>query len=158
MAYQSENLHAVVVKAPNADIFDTVQSTTRINLKNYRSALFALLMGVGATGTATITVTQAQDSSGTGAVAMPFSYRRVADITASDVEGTRTDATASGFTTTAGSNQLYEIEVNAEELDADKPWVQVVMTEVVNSPVLGSVLAILGEPRYPGSTHLTALA
>lgn len=156
--YQSEKLHAVVALAPSADIFDTTQTTDWIALKNYRSAMFILTTGVGATGTATAVAKMASDASGTGATAIPFKYRRVANHASSDVETELTDATASGFTTTAGSNQQYYIEVNADELDADKPFVAVTFTEVVNSPVLGSCVCLLGEARYPGSVHLTAIA
>ena len=67
-------------------------------------------------------------------------------------------STASGFTSTAGANQLYIIEVNAEELDSDSPFVSLTLTESANDPVDAGVLAILGEARYPGDTHLTAIA
>jgi len=154
----SEIVHVVTAIAPNADLYDTAQTTDWISLKNYNSIMFVIQHGVGTTGTATITVKMASDASGTGATAIPFTYRRVAATGTSDVEGATTDATASGFTITAGSNQVYIIEVNAEELDNTKPFVALTATEVVNSPVAGAILAILGQARYPGSTHLTAIA
>jgi hypothetical protein len=156
--YQSQLIHVVTAIAPNADLFDTAQTTDWLTMKNYDSLMFVIQIGVGATGTATITVKMASDSSGTGATAIPFSYRRVSATGTSDVEGALTDATSAGFTTTAGSNQVYIVEVNSEELDASKPFVALTATEVVNSPVAGAILAIMGEPRYPGSTHLTAIA
>lgn len=154
----SEKLHVVTAIAPNADLYDTAQTTDWINLKYFNSIMFVIQHGVGTTGTATITVKMASDASGTGATAIPFTYRRVAATGTSDVEGAITAATASGFTITAGSNQVYVIEVNAEELDNDKPFVALTATEVVNSPVAGAILAILGEARYPGDVHKTAIA
>lgn len=156
--YLSEKLHMVTAIAPNADLYDTAQTTDYISLKNYNSIMFVIQQGIGATGTATITVAMASDASGTGATNIPFKYRRVSNTATSDVEGAMTDATASGFTTTAGSNQIYLVEVNAEELDDGKPFVALTATEVVNSPVAGAILAVMGEARFAGSTHLTAIA
>lgn len=156
--YLSEKIHCVTALAASADTYDTSQVSDYISLKNYNSIMFVLMHGTGTTGTATITVAMASDASGTGATNIPFSYRRVTAVATSDVEGAMTAATASGFTTTAGSDQMYIIEVNGEELDNDKMFVALTATEVVNSPVKGAWLAILGEARYPGSTHLTAIA
>lgn len=156
--YLSEKIHPVVALAASADIYDTAQTTDYIALKNYKSCMFVIMHGTGTTGTATITVAMASDASGTGATNIAFKYRRVSAVGTSDVEGALTDATSSGFTVTAGSDQLYIVEVNAEELDADKPFIALTATEVVNSPVKGAILAILGEARYPGSVHLTAIA
>jgi hypothetical protein len=47
----------------------------------------------------------------TNSTAVPFHYKA---ITSTDIEGAYTAATTAGFTTTAGSSQLYIIEVDAE--------------------------------------------
>jgi len=127
-------------------------------MKDYKSMVFVLMMGVGATGTATITLNASSDASATGAEAIAFNYRRVSAVGTSDVPGARTAATTTGFATTAGSSQLYEIEVSAEDLPDGKPFVALTATEVVNSPVLGAVLAVMGEARYAGATPKTAIA
>ena len=159
MSYLSEKIHPVVALAASADIYDTAQTTDYISLKNYNSCMFVIQHGTGTTGTATITVAKATDAAGTGATNIAFKYRRVAAVGTSDVEGALTDATASGFATTAGSDQLYIIEVNAEEIaDGGYSFLALTATEVVNSPVKGAILAILGEARYPGSVSLTAIA
>lgn len=156
--YQSEKMHIVQALAPAADRYNTNPSTDWICLRDYKTITFIIQHGSGATGTAVVTANMAEDASGTGSTAIPFKYRRVSDVTASDVPGAMTDATASGFTITAGSNQLYYVEINADELDSDSPFVNLTLTESVNSPVDGAVLAVLGEPRYPGSVPMTAIA
>jgi hypothetical protein len=158
MTALTDKLHAVQALAPDSDLFNGDPSTDWLNTKFYKSVLFVVAIGVGATGTATITANMAEDASGTGSTAIPFTYKRVADTTSSDVPGARTSATASGFTTTAGSNQLYLIEVDAEDLDSDSPFVNLTLTEGVDSPVDAGVTAILGEPRYAGDTAKTAIA
>jgi hypothetical protein len=155
---QSELIHVVTALKPAADRYNTNPQTDYISLKDYKSVMFAVQHGSGASGTAVITAQMAEDASGTGATDIPFTYRRVAAVGTSDVPGAITAATAAGFTTTAGSDQLYLIEINAEELDSDSPFVALTLTEGVNSPVDGAVLAILGEPRYAGSTPMTAIA
>lgn len=156
--YLSEQIHVVQALAPDADRFNANPQTDYISLKNYGTISFVLAIGAGATGTATITAQMAEAAAGTGATDIPFKYRRVAATGTSDVEGAMTDATDAGFTTTAGADQLYIIEVEAQELDSDSPFVALTLTEVANDPVDAGVLAILGEPRYPGSTHITAIA
>ena len=151
-------LHCVTGIAPNADLYDTAQTTDWINMKDYKSMLFVIQHGAGATGTATITVNAGTNASGSSPEALAFNYRRVSATGTSDVPGDRTAATTSGFAITAVSNQIYEIEINAEDLPQDKPFVALTATEVVNSPVAGAILAIMGEPRYPGATPQTAIA
>jgi hypothetical protein len=158
MSKLTDLLHVVQALAPDADVFAGSKATDWINLKNYDSVLFVINQGVGATGTFTVVANMAEDAAGTGSTAIPFSYRNVADTTSSDVPGARTSATASGFTTTAGSNQIQLVEVQASDLDDDSPFVQLATTEVVDSPIDGGIVAILGNPRYAGDTHQTAIA
>lgn len=158
MTSLTDKLHCVTGIAPNADLYDTAQTTDWLNMKDYKSMLFVIQHGVGTTGTATITVNAGTDASGSSPETIAFSYRRVAATGTSDVPGDRTAATTSGFAITAGSNQVYEIEVSADALPQDKPFVSLTATEVVNSPVAGAILAIMGEPRYPGATPQTAIA
>lgn len=158
MTALNDILHVVQALAPDADRFNSNPSTDWINLKNYKSVMFVVQIGAGATGTATITANMAENASGTGSTAIPFNYRRVADTTASDVPGARTAATSSGFTTTAGANQLYVIEIDADDVDGDSPFVNLTLTEVANDPVDAGVVAVLGDARYPGATPQTAIA
>lgn len=156
--YLSELLHAVTALAPAADRYNGNPTTDWLNLKDYGTVTFVIQHGSGATGTAVVTANMAEDASGTGSTAIPFRYRRVSDVTVSDVPGAAAAATASGFTITAGSNQIYLVEIDASELDSDSPFVSLTLTESVNSPVDGAVLAILGDARYKGATPKTAIA
>jgi hypothetical protein len=155
---QSEKMLAVQALAPAADRYNANPTTDWFCLRDYKSIMFIIQHGAGATGTAVVTANMSADAAGGTPTAIPFTYRRVADVSVSDIPGAVTAATASGFTITAGAGQLYLVEVNAEELDSDKPFVSLTLTESVNSPVDGAVLAILGEPRYPGSVMMTAIA
>ncbi len=156
--YLSEQLHVVQALAPKDDLYEGSPQTDFISLKSYKSLMFVLEHGVGTTGTVVITVQNATDAAGTSPTDIPFRYRRVAATGTSDVPGALTEASATGFTTTAGSNQVYLIEVLAEELDEAKPFVAMTLTEGTDAVVAASVLAILGAPRFPGSTMLTAIA
>ena len=59
-----------------------------------------------------------------------------------------TSATTAGFTTTAGSNQIYVIYVDAADLaPSGYGFVRLKAVEVVNSPVLGGVMIELCQAR-----------
>ena len=75
-----------------------------------------------------------------------------------DTAGTLTKATTAGFTTTAGSNESYLIEVDARDCPAGKPWVNLQAVEVVDSPVIGSIEIVLEDANYYGDTIPTAIA
>ena len=52
-----------------------------------------------------------------------------------------TAAATTGFTTTAGSNQVYQIYVPGSELGAEGyGYVRLKMVEVANDPVVGCVM------------------
>lgn len=158
MTKLTDKLMPIQILEPVANAFASAVASDYINMANYKSLVFMIYWGVGATGTQTITVKEATDVSGTGATAIPFNYRRVANTTSSDVPGARTAATSAGFTTTAGSNQMYLIEVGAEDLDSGFGFVNVNTTEVVASALLGGIMVLAGEPRYAGAVMPTALA
>jgi hypothetical protein len=67
------------------------------------------------------------------------------------------NATASGFTTTANEDSIYEIEVLSSDLPQSKPWVHMLCTEATDNPVNGCVIALLSEPRYGGLTQPVAI-
>lgn len=146
------------VLQPVANAFSGTVSTTSLNAKNYRTTTFLYIKAVGTTGTATITIEGASDTSGTGATAIPFFYRVATTL---DTFGALQSATSAGFTTTAGSNQLYEITVDNDRLASmgtnGYSYVRLKSTEVVASAVLGGVVAFLGQPRYPQAVQATAL-
>tara|TARA_Y100000310_G_scaffold339506_1_gene432379 strand:+ start:706 stop:1173 length:468 start_codon:yes stop_codon:yes gene_type:complete len=142
----TEVMNVRVGLAPLADVQDTDPTTDWFDMRVYRRIVFAYVKGVGATGTATITVSGASDNAGTGSADIAYKYRNHANAAA---QGALTSVAATGFTVTAGSNETTLVEVDAADLPDGKPWCSLTLTEVVDSPVLGTVIAIMTEPRYP---------
>jgi hypothetical protein len=152
-----EKLHFIKALDPIADALAGTVRTDVVNLKEYGKLVFLIHKGVGATGTSTITIEGSDDNSPSNVTAVPFHYRA---ITSTDVPGSVTAATTAGFALTAGSSQMYAIEVNAEDLIASGyNYVSMKAVEVVNSPVLAGILAMGADPRYGAtSVERTALS
>lgn len=141
-----------IVLPPANNAFAGTQVSDYVNMKNFQHAGFKLIKGIGTTGTSTVTVQKASDAAGTGAEAIPFKYRRIA---ADGTAGSYLDAPAAGFTTTAGSEDTYEIEVStsleglADSANAgNKSFVAVKAVEVVASAVAGCIIVELEGARY----------
>ncbi len=101
-------------------------------------AVFILHKGVGTTGTSTITIEACSNTAAASTTALPFFYRA---CTTGDTWGDWTAATTSGFTTTAGSSQLYEIRVPSEHVGAaGYAYIRLKAVESANDPVLGGIL------------------
>lgn len=156
-----QRAHIVKGIDPVADFNDTTQYTQFVNAKGYSKATFLIHKGVGASGTSTVTVlagdsaTAAGTSPPTNTTAIPFHYKA---ITSTDIEGAYTAADTSGFTTTAGSSQIYAIEVDLEQMgDTGYNYVGLKFSEVVNSPVLGGVTIILHGARFAQDIPATAV-
>ena len=94
------------------------------------------------------------DVTPTTSTAILFKYRT---CTSGDTFGAWTDATASGFTTDAGADQIYEISITADQLSGTDKYVRMQMTEGVDNPCDGAVLAILTSPRYAEDVMPTVL-
>lgn len=132
---------------PVADAFSGTVYSDAVRMNFFQRCNFLYIKAVGATGTATLTVEACSAADGTGAEAIPFKYYKNGDTTASDSMGAVTSAAATGIITTAGSNQLYDIQVDAKDLPADKPFVRLKSVEVVDSPVLGAIMILLHEAK-----------
>jgi len=139
-----------------ADAFAGTITSDVISAKHYHVVRFILHKGVGATGTSTLTIEACDNAAGNNPVAVPFSYQ--AYTGADDIPGAVINATTAGFTTTAGSSQLYVLEVESQRIPAAKPWVRLKAVEVVDSPVLGGILIELLTPRYAAHIPATAIA
>lgn len=141
-----------------ADAFSATVYSDVYNAKGYSKFIFVVHKGVGTTGTSTITILAGSDAADppTASTAIPFTYKV---MTSGDTEGALTAATASGFTTTAGSSQVYLIEVDVSELgDTGYSYLCLKAVEVVNDPVLGGVLAFGIGGRYQQDVPATALS
>lgn len=143
------NLHFIKGLDPVADAFSGTVASDVVDLANHGSALFLIYKGVGVTGTSTITVEACDDIVPTNTTAIPFFSK---NITSTDVQGNVTARAAAGFTTTAGSSQMYAVQVAAEEVaNAGYRYVRLKAVEVVDSPVLGGIAIALAAPRFGGS-------
>lgn len=151
----SEQLKIVKGLLPVADAFAGTKTSDVVRLDLYGKALFVVFKGAGGTGTSTITIQASAANDGSSPTAIPFKSRRVAS---GDTAGDVTDQAAAGFTTTAGADEMYLIEVDAQDCPEGKPWVHLKAVEVADDPVTGCVLAILGDARYSGETLPSAIA
>lgn len=151
-----ESIQVVNALPPVADAFDSTVYSDILTLKGHERALFLIQKGVGTTGTSTITIEASDDFAGSNVAAVPFRYRRIATI---DVAGAVTEATTAGFTTTAGSNDMYLIEVDAIEIGkTGYANVRLKAVEVANSPVLLGIVAMLIGGRWEPTDPATAVA
>ncbi|MCK4627015.1 MAG: hypothetical protein KAV00_17005 [Phycisphaerae bacterium] len=163
-----ENHHVVAGLYPVADVFDGTKHTDIACLKNYNRATFLIICGdsTGGASDGVITISACDDAGGTGAVAMAFKYRTCASSPTVDLWSAIIEADAAGFAMGGADNFMYAIEVTAEEVIAagqgdtiphDADWVRLTHTEDTDDPVLGTVICILSEPRYPGAVPKTAI-
>lgn len=151
-----QEAHFVQGLAPVADAFSGTVGGDVVSMRGHKRFTAVVYKGVGATGTSTITVEACSDVTPSATSAIPFWYRAV---TTGDTPGTLTRATSAGFTTTAGSNQMYIIEVDANELNASGyEFIRVKAVEVVDSAVAGSIAYILSDPRYATETHPSVIS
>jgi hypothetical protein len=169
----SQVIHPVPGVSPVADGFDSTQYSGPVNASLFSKVVFLVYKGVGTTGTATLTVLAGSDaiapatvpasaSAGpTASTAIPFKYKAITSFLTGDTEGAMTQATASGFLTTAGSHQLYVIEVDCEELGdltSGYKYLYVKSVEGTNSPCTVAILALGMGGRYQQDVPPTAVA
>lgn len=151
----AENNYIVTVLAPDADRYNSDPATDIVSLENYDEVTFVISEGAGGTGTAVVTVEKCTDNAGTGATAIAFKYKQ--NTTLGTISTSWTDATASGFTTTAGANKDVYVRVKSEDVSSGGPWVRVQLTESADDPCDAAVYAILSNPRYGKGDLLSPL-
>jgi hypothetical protein len=140
-----ENLRIAKGLDPVADAFAGTVRSDVLKVSEAHKALFLLYKGVGATGTSLVTVSACDDNSPSTETAVAFRYRR---LNTTNTPGAVTAATSAGFTTTAGSSDLYAIEVDIKALAASGyKYVCLKCVESVASAVVGAIVAML-VPRY----------
>jgi len=140
-------MHQINALPPVADAFSGTTTSDVVNALG-EGVLFTLYKGVGTTGTSTITVLAADDTTPSNTTAVEFIYRSTA-ASGTDVFSAWTAATTDGFTTTAGSDHLYEIYVDAAQLaEEGYGYAQLNCVEVVDDPVLGGIMACVTNVRY----------
>lgn len=144
----TENLGVIMALAPDADLYASDPASDVINMTDCQRLSFLIFEGAGGTGTATVTVLACDNTTPSNTSAIAFKYRVASNSgTLTDVFGTLTDATSSGFTTTAGANKIIEVVVDAKDLPDGYPYVQLKLVEVADSPVDACVVAIAYQTR-----------
>lgn len=126
-----------------APVADALSGTIYSDIVKCEGAkvIFVIQRGVGATGTSLITVEACDDVSPSNNTAIPFRYKTISDA---DVEGALTEAAATGYTLTAGSNRIDIIEVDPQRLAVlGYRYCRLKAVEQVNSPVLAGILIIV---------------
>lgn len=152
-----QNTHMAFGINPIADAFASTVTSDVVNMENYHEVVFLVYWGVGTTGTTTITVEASDDFAASNVTAIPFRYRNITGgLNAGDTHGAVTDATTTGVLTTAGSHQVYAIEVDSKELgDTGYENVRLKCVESVDSPILGGILILQRNPRFADPTATT---
>lgn len=143
----TQEVHIVKGLDPVADAFASTVSSDVVSMANAHAVTFIIYKGVGTTGTSTVTVEACDNTTPSNTTAVPFRSRA---CTSGDTWGALTQRTTAGFTTTAGSSQLYAIEVDANDLaSTGYKYVRLKCVESVDDPVLGGILVVLHKLRYP---------
>lgn len=159
MSRLAQELHVVNVGdssfiAANEDFLAGTVYTDVVNLGKYEKAMWIIQKGAGATGTTVVTVDSCDNVTPSTATPIAFNYWV---CTSGDTYGDMQTATSSGFTSTAGANQVYKVEINAAELSGTDQYARLVCTEATNDPCDGSIVCILGGGRVVQEVPKTAI-
>lgn len=154
----SENTAVHLSLAPVADALSGTVTTAPISCKNARAVTYLVSWGVGATGTTLITVEACDDTTPTNVSAIAFKSRRWNNAVATNAPAALTARTSSGFTTTAGSNQVYEITVDCDQLaNSGYGFVRLKAVEQTDSPILAQIMSIT-HLQNPSATPASVLS
>ena len=149
--------HAVTGLQPINGVWATATSTDVVNCSLAKAVHMIINKGAGTTGTCSITCQACDDTVPTNTTNIPFYYQACTNTATTDaMTGAPTRVTA--FTTTAGSNQLYMISVDTDQLAAtQRKYIQFTMTEVTAASVLAGhvILLELQTPRAITLTQIT---
>jgi hypothetical protein len=132
-------------------------------MADYQHASILVLIGASAAAFTKIivsagTATAAIGSAVAGAVAIPFNiYKQETAGADKDVLSARTAVAAAGYTPNAADGIFYVIEIDAAELPDGSPYVQLSLTNGVNSVIAGAV-AVLTGARYAETQSPTVTA
>lgn len=140
--------------ASYADYTTGNPATDVVNMSKWDEALFLVVKGSGAVGTATITVEACSNTTPSATQAIVFDYWTCTSV---DTWSDMSTATAAGFTTTAGADQVYAIRVKAIDLYSTYKYVRLQFTEVDSTACDGTVICILTKGRYIHEVPATAL-
>jgi len=146
--------HVVNIIAP-IDINGAGASSDVFSMEGYSHV--DVIVQLGVTGAATtITVKECDDFTPTNSTAIAFNY--YAEATAGgDTLGALTAATTSGFAASTNDGVFYVIEIDAAQLSAGYPCLQVLASDPSAATLLSAV-AVLSGGRYASDQSGTAIA
>lgn len=140
-----ETMDFIMCLDPVADGLSGTVNTDVFEVQG-EGAFFIVYTGVGATGTSTITIDACDDIVPTNTTAVAFNYR---SMTTAGTWSAQTAATSTGFTTTAGSSDMYLIDVPAGNIGATGyGYVRLSAVEVVDSPCVAAIVGAVYGLRY----------
>jgi hypothetical protein len=151
--YSAQDGHSVLALAP-VDITGG-KTTAPFNMAGYAHASIFILVGVSAAAWTSIVVNACSSAAGAGATAIAFDLFKQ-ETAAGDVLGARTAIAAAGYAPSANDGIFYVIEIDAAQLPAGLPYVEVVLANGSNS-VIASVFAILSGARYASDQSATVI-
>ena len=126
------------------------------SMKNHAHATIIIQVGVSAAAWTKIIVNACDDFVPSNRTAIPFKLHPQ-ETALGDVIAAREDVAAAGRTPSANDNIFYVIEIDAAELPAGKPNLELSLTNGSNS-VIASAIAILSGARYAQDQSPTAIA
>lgn len=140
-----ETMDFVMGLDPVADAFASTVYSDIFEVQG-EGAFFIRYEGVGTTGTSTLTVEACDDTTPSNSSAVAFVYRV---MTTAGTWGAATAATSAGFATTAGSSDMYLIDVPAGNVGATGyGYVRLKCVEVADDPVIGCIIGAVYGLRY----------
>jgi len=144
----------------NSSIFANPVSLDVVNLSNWRKCIFIVQIQNNIPGDpGEIAVKSCNDAVPTTKTNIPFKYRHSqpgTDTYSAWREDGLTEPWHTLFTA-MGSDQIYEILVSADDLVGDDHYVCLNLIPAGDPGCMGSVIAILFEPRYAESINATVL-
>ena len=135
-------------------MFAGATSSDVVDMSGHSHVAFHIIKGIGTTGTSTITVESCDNVTPDTTTAIPFKYRK---STTPDVFTAYANVAAAGVATTAGSDEIYIVEVNSVDLTTTNQFVRLTLTEVADDPVAGAVYIELSGARESKNINDTVL-
>ncbi len=150
----AEQCHVINILPPQ-DVSGAVSSDV-FSMENYAHATIIVQAGSTNADAGNITIEECDNLTPTTDTAIVFDY--YAETTADgDTLGAKTTATVAGIDVSGNDNITYVIEIDASQLTAGYPCLQLEWS-ACGGATLGSAVAILSGSRYAGTESLTAIA
>ena len=150
----AEQGHVVNI-IPPVDINGAVKNSDVFDMGNHSHC--SILLTLGVTGAAvTVTLEECDDFVPTNVTARAFNVYKE-ETAAGDTLGARTAVAAAGFATSGNDNITYVIEIDANELTADRPKLRLVLSDPA-AATLASAVAVLSGSRHAKEQNATVIA